>query len=213
MKIKPYDHTYLEDVSDNLGTMLEYAFKCGFNPIVIWEIFASSVVAREIEMANPKYLAGYSGRDYLDILVDTGPTNEDKLLAKTSAANDDRCYWAGWALARLQYECGQSFFKINRFFPIQSVLELYEALHEADIQKFIDLGIRRLKEKECETNLKTLRLSCGLTQAALATISQVDLRSIQMYEQRRNDINKAQADTLLKLSKTLHCKIEDLFEY
>ena len=34
-----------------------------------------------------------------------------------------------------------------------------------------------------------------------------------MYEQRRNDINKAQADTLLKLSKTLHCKIEDLFEY
>ena len=84
MKIKPYDHTYLEDVSDNLGTMLEYAFKCGFNPIVIWEIFASSVVAREIEMANPKYLAGYSGRDYLDILIDTGPTNEDKLLAKTS---------------------------------------------------------------------------------------------------------------------------------
>ena len=34
-----------------------------------------------------------------------------------------------------------------------------------------------------------------------------------MYEQRNNDINKAQVDILLKLSKTLGCNIEDLLEY
>ena len=33
-----------------------------------------------------------------------------------------------------------------------------------------------------------------------------------MYEQKRNDINKAQAETLLKLSKVLGCNIEDLME-
>lgn len=38
------------------------------------------------------------------------------------------------------------------------------------------------------------------------------IRSIQMYEQRNNDINKAQVDILFRLSKTLGCKIEDLLE-
>lgn len=37
-------------------------------------------------------------------------------------------------------------------------------------------------------------------------------RSIQMYEQRRNDINKAQAETLYKLSRILGCNIEDSLE-
>ena len=38
------------------------------------------------------------------------------------------------------------------------------------------------------------------------------LRSIQMYEQRNNDIDKAQGHTLYKLSLALGCEIEDLLE-
>jgi len=33
-----------------------------------------------------------------------------------------------------------------------------------------------------------------------------------MYEQRRNDINKAQSETLYKIAKVLGCSIEDLLE-
>ena len=40
----------------------------------------------------------------------------------------------------------------------------------------------------------------------------VSLRSIQMYEQKVNDIDKAQARTLYKLSRVLGCSIEDLLE-
>lgn len=40
----------------------------------------------------------------------------------------------------------------------------------------------------------------------------MELRSIQMYEQRRNDINKAQVETLYKLARVLGCNIEDLLE-
>ena len=49
-------------------------------------------------------------------------------------------------------------------------------------------------------------------QAELAKRSQVSLRSIQMYEQRNKDINKASAETVLRLSRVLGCTMEDLLE-
>ena len=33
-----------------------------------------------------------------------------------------------------------------------------------------------------------------------------------MYEQRQNDINKAQVDILLKITKALGCRLEDVLE-
>ena len=40
----------------------------------------------------------------------------------------------------------------------------------------------------------------------------VGLRSIQMYEQRNKDINRAEAVSLLKLARALGCEMEDLLE-
>ena len=42
--------------------------------------------------------------------------------------------------------------------------------------------------------------------------SGVNLRTLQQYELKAKDINKAATTTLLALSKTLGCKIEDLLE-
>jgi transcriptional regulator with XRE-family HTH domain len=50
------------------------------------------------------------------------------------------------------------------------------------------------------------------TQAELARRSGVSLRSIQMYEQRNKDINKAGAEALYRLSKVFGCSMEDLPE-
>ncbi len=43
-------------------------------------------------------------------------------------------------------------------------------------------------------------------------MSGVSLRSIQMYEQRQKDINKAQSDSIYRLAKSLGCTMEDLLE-
>ncbi len=70
-----------------------------------------------------------------------------------------------------------------------------------------------MKVKEySETNLKRIRTAYGCTQKELAAMSGVSLRSIQMYEQRNKDINKAQSDSLYRLAKALGCAMEDLFE-
>ena len=63
-----------------------------------------------------------------------------------------------------------------------------------------------------DTNLKRIRMSYGCTQAELAERSGVSLRSIQMYEQRNKDINKASAETVYRISKVLGCTMEDLIE-
>lgn len=63
-----------------------------------------------------------------------------------------------------------------------------------------------------ETNLKRVRTAYGFTQAELAERSGVSLRSIQMYEQRNKNINKASADTMYSLAKVLGCTMEDLIE-
>ena len=85
-------------------------------------------------------------------------------------------------------------------------------LHEADITKFVDIIDERMKECFPETNLKRIRTAYGCTQAELAQLSGVSLRSIQMYEQRNKDINKASVDTVYRLAKTLGCAMEDLIE-
>jgi len=122
-------------------------------------------------------------------------------------------YWAGWILAQYQnYKC-IPFHILNKKFPIYKVLALYQTLHEADITKFFEIADEYCGIIGEETNLKRIRTISGLSQSQLAKKSEVSIRNIQMYEQRQNEINKAQVDILFRLSKTLGCNIEDLLEY
>ena len=53
----------------------------------------------------------------------------------------------------------------------------------------------------------------GLSGTELAGRSGVKLRTIQQYEMRAKNINKAAAETLQQLAQVLLCSIEDLLEY
>ena len=78
---------------------------------------------------------------------------------------------------------------------------MYYTLHEADISKFVDIVDSKMKEYYVETNLKRIRTTYGYTQQELSNLSGVSLRSIQLYEQRNKDINKASVDKLYRISK------------
>ena len=93
----------------------------------------------------------------------------------------------------------------------QSLRNLYGVLHEADPSKAVSVFDELLSE-QTETNLARYRKARGLSQSQLANASGLSLRSIQLYEQRQNDINNAQYNRLQALAKTLGCKIEDLLE-
>ena len=67
-------------------------------------------------------------------------------------------------------------------------------------------------KKNTTTNLKKLRLAAGMSQSELSETAEVPLRTIQQYEQRQKNINKAQTETVLKLADALFCRPIDLME-
>ena len=114
--------------------------------------------------------------------------------------------------SNLQWSSGRKFSDIFEALLFEDLQQMHASLHEADISKFADIVDAKVREYFAETNLKRIRTLYGCTQAELAKRSDVSLRSIQMYEQRNKDINKASAETVLGLAKVLGCTMEELLE-
>lgn len=211
---RAYKESYLNKAQKTLAAMMDYAvFDLNYEPDEFFMLFLRSGLADEFGRGNPKYIAGKSGVELARevVLITTGQSAET-----TPAPRFDRSpvYWAAWAYAYYQWHSGHSFEEIHRALPFAGLLNMYPTLHEADINKFVSVADEVLAEskKKSETNLSRLRKARGLTQKELSEASGVALRMIQLYEQKQNDINKAQAVSLHSLAQALGCRIEDLFE-
>lgn len=209
-----YNESYLNDAMNNLGDMFDYAVRVlGYNGDKFMEYFLSSGVAHKFETANPKYIAGMSGIELCErVLQATQP--DQKLLAPEQREFDGVEFWVGWILAYYQWESNLSFSQIVSCGLTYSKIESLYILHEADTSKFTETAnkiIMRRRETS-PTNLQTIRKSRGYTQKKLSDESGVKLRMIQLYEQRKNDINKASISVVSSLAKSLGCLSDDLME-
>ena len=148
MGIHSYDETYLDTVASNLGTMFEYTNSIDVDQVKFWNNFTTSYVSKQIESGNPKYLAGLSAIDLLNEVINSN----QGFIEPDSFDTPTRYYWAGWALAQLQFHKAISFYEINKYLPIEKVLSLYDTLHEADITKFIEVSNFYFDNINKETN-------------------------------------------------------------
>ena len=114
-------------------------------------------------------------------------------------------YWCGFVLAYYQWYTGLGFEQIGRRLPPSRIIAMYNPLHEASMEKFVEVANSIVFQKE--TNLARYRKTANLSQRELAKYSQVSLRAIQLYEQRQLDINMAPAVKLFQLSRVLVCYI------
>ena len=87
---------------------------------------------------------------------------------------------------------------------------MYKTLHEAPDEKTIEIIEQRFIRKI--VNLKKLRENLDISQSQLAEQSGVSIRTIQAYEQKDKDINKASVSILKALADVLKCSISDLLE-
>ncbi len=164
-----------------------------------------------MENGESSVIAGKSGIEIAsDIVLET--TGKSLDIEPEENVTRSREYWIGWAVAYYQWYSARKYSEIFRALTFGELQRMYYTLHEADISKFADIADERIREHFKDTNLKRIRTAYGCTQAALAEQSGATLRSIQMYEQRRKDINKASAETLYRIAKTLGCTIEDRIE-
>ncbi len=212
MTIRAYNELYLNDAIKNLANAFNYAINvCKLEPDWFAKLFVLSDVSTQFERGNPAFISGKSGEELVrDILSEVDPGEE--LPAPLFSEERTPEYWAGWALAQYQWASAKRFKDIFERIPLSTIIAMYPTFHEMDISRFNESMDRRYNEFVTETKLHKIRKSRQISQTELAKLSGVNLRSIQLYEQRVNDIDKAQAQTLYKLSRVLGCNVEDLLE-
>ena len=212
--ISAYSELYLDDAMNNLGDMVEYAVcDLGFDPDEFFGWFISSGISSKFEKGNPKYIAGMSGFELAEAVLSN--TNVSYQRREPSYFDfKGREYWAGWILAYYQWKTGRRFEDIVKDgLTLSTIFSMY-ILHEADESKFVNVADQIIAEKMArrKTKLHQIRKSRGFTQQELSEVSGVSLRMIQLYEQRQNDINKAQVTVVINLARALGCDVEDLLE-
>lgn len=207
-----YREIYLSNAQSALGDAFDYAINtCGISGKDFVKLFITSSVSKRMENGEPSFLAGKSGIEIAAEVV--SETMGKKLdVAPEEHFGRSKEYWIGWVVAYYQWYSSRRYSDIFKVLTYEDLQKMYYTLHEADITKFVEIADERIKEFFADTNLKRIRMSYGCTQAELAERSGVSLRSIQMYEQRNKDINKASAETVYRISKVLGCTMEDLIE-
>lgn len=209
---RAYQETYLNKAQSVLGDAFDYAINtCKIAGDDFIKLFLASSACVRMENGEPAYLAGKSGIEVAaEILSETMNRKISKDPGECLMRSKE--YWIGWAAAYYQWYSCRKYSEIFKVLSFDDLEQMYRKLHEADITKFVDIVNARMQEHFPDTNLKRIRTAYGCTQAELAKKAEVSLRSVQMYEQRKKDINKASVDTVYRLAKALGCMTEDLME-
>lgn len=207
-----YDRIYLEKARIVLARMLDFAvYDLKYQIQDFFKLFIQSGVAKRFENGDFTILVGKSGVEVAYEVLERCEIPVTR-VKPTYAESRSEEYWLGWALAYYQWETALSFEEITKFVPLHYAKALYSPYHEMDIRHFVNKMNELYREAKPYTNLKLKRRQAGLSQMQLAELSGIPLRTIQQYEQRQKDINKAQVGYLIQLSKTLCCEVECLVE-
>lgn len=201
---------YREEISEKLGAILHLGIvENGIDGQQMLNAFLDSGLAKEFELQNPPFVAGKSALELLHYL---SPWLNDAELKDSGEVYPTPEYWLGWILGLYQTESGKPYQRIFETLPYDELQGLYWPLHEAPESKTFNTLDELLADTRKRTQLAIRRQNMGITQAELARLSGVHLRSIQMYEQGNKNINHASAETVYRLAFVLGCHVEDLLE-
>ena len=207
-----YAETYLNDAMENLGEAFDYAANaCRLDMDDFLDLFIASGYADGFGKGNPKYVAGLSGTELVMAVIGKA----GRQISFPAAQTEYDCspeYWCGWILAYYQWATGRSFKDIRDGLSMREIRKLYNTLHEASEEKFVDTANAMLKRKSTGSRLQRQRKRCGYSQKELSVKAGVNLRTLQQYELKSKDINKASVQTVLALADVLGCQAEDLLE-
>lgn len=221
--MRAYPEAYVSGARERLGLALHYAVNaCGIEGPWFCHLLAHSEAGRQFERGNPCYVAGMSGIELARAVLHGAYGGPDGTVAGNEDLPDlapgyfsdgySAEYWVGWALGYYQWWSARPLRRILEETPYGELRSMYPSYHEMDVMRFVEALEARRGTVGGETRLKRMREARGMAQVELAQAADVNVRSIQMYEQRVNDIDKAQARTLARLATVLGCSIEDLLE-
>lgn len=205
MKPKPYSETQLNRFMDKIGDAFDYAINdCKIDGTEFVKMFVASTACRKIENGEAGYISGKSGIE-IAIKCVYEITGKELSVEPSEGFSRSAQYWIGLVVCYYQWLSSRKYADIFKAVSYEDMLGLYPTLREASVEKIASVIDEKVRAFYPETNLKRIRTAYGCSQRELAEMSGVSLRSIQMYEQRHKDINKAQSDSLYRLAKVLGC--------
>lgn len=203
MMIHAYSELYLNDAMTNVAELFNYVSDVESLDELFF-LFIKKGYAYEFGRGNVYFLNMPPHVLYSMITDQKAPQAPMVELGRSPQ------YWCGFVLAYYQWYTGLSFKKIQDKLPPSKILALYHPLHEASLEKFVEVANSIVLQKE--TYLEEYRKYAKLSQKELASRNGVPLKMIQLYEQRKVNINDAPAHHLLRFSRVFSCTIEDLIE-
>lgn len=236
---RAYDEVLLERACGSLGRMMDFSVhSLRQDPDAMMELFIFCGLASLFEQGDIRVIAGMSGIELAyETLERSGMAYERAVPRHTSSLSPE--YWCGYALARAQWESGLPFSHIIKSFSAAGFISAYSRKRVEYLDGLpLDLSAKERSVKirafgksyalgaafeivsavsspaaaTNDTALKTMRVRNSLSQSQLAKASGVPLRTIQQYEQRQKDINRARAEYLIALSSALGCSPSLLLE-
>ncbi|MCQ2563406.1 MAG: helix-turn-helix domain-containing protein [Mogibacterium sp.] len=235
---RAYDEILLERASGTLGRMLDFAVhSLRQDPAVMLQLFVSCGLASFFEQGDVSVTAGMSGIELAYETLDRSGLAYERAMPRHTASLSPE-YWCGYALARAQWESCLPFGRIMKSFSVAGLISDYsrkrlEYLDSLPLDIRADERTRKIRENgrnyaleavpeivsavssaavSSDTALKAMRMRNGLSQSQLAKASGVPLRTIQQYEQRQKDINRARAEYIIAISAALGCEPSSLLE-
>lgn len=152
MKSPAYSAIYIEDAMEILAQMFDFiVYGCRESLKKYMEIFTMTDIASQFESGHPRYVAGMSGIELaFEVMDEVG--DPIGIVEYTPCIERSPEYWCGGALAYYQWYSGKSFKEIIQRIPVDEMTALYSPLHEADIEKFVEVMEQRIKETDISVN-------------------------------------------------------------
>ena len=233
-----YREAVTEKAAKTMAHMLDFAVHdLRQDAAAFFDLFISSGLAAKFGSADIRFIAGTSGVELAYRVLETCGIAADRASYRYTAGRS-REYWTGWALAKYQQESGFPYRDILSAVPARDLIAMCDGYRDEEIRRITESlswmdtlkvpdhmseeSYKDFKSRldaaltgshsSSETRLKVMRTRSGYSQSGLARESGVPVRTIQQYEQRQKDINKAGFESIIKLAAALSCEPYDLLE-
>ena len=233
-----YRELIKDKAAKTMAHMLDFAVHdLRQDPAAFFELFITSGIADMFSRPDVRLITGTSGTELAYKVLETSGIRPERISYRYTSGRS-REYWAGWAIARYQTGAGVSFSEIISAKPVKDLIALCDSYRDKELKEIMEslswkdtLRIPDHMSEESyqafseaidealssarpsrETRLKSLRLRSGYSQSGLAAASGVPVRTIQQYEQRQKDINKASFESIIKLAAAIGCEPSSLLE-
>lgn len=121
-----------------LADMFDYAVNdCGHSIDQVSKKYIISKIYKEIEIANPYYI-GRSGAELYKLMIEKLIHREIVIHPQVHIHKSPE-YWCGYVVAYYQWSSQKSFKNIFEVIPASQIVEMYNQMHELEIQKFVDV--------------------------------------------------------------------------